>query len=101
MGTSPMAEPDQHLVVRGSRFALDVHGEGEAMLFIHGFPLDRTMWRGQLDASGGFRHIAPDLRGFGRSAPAPASWSLAEHADDFAALLDGVAAQRAVVCGLS
>ncbi|MFN0151082.1 MAG: alpha/beta fold hydrolase [bacterium] len=41
-------------------------GDGTPLLLIHGFPLDRTMWRPQLDElSKVARVIAPDLRGFG------------------------------------
>ncbi len=42
------------------------NGDGTPLLLIHGFPLDRTMWRPQLDGLSSIaRVIAPDLRGFG------------------------------------
>src|SRR6267142_1083225 len=101
MVTSPIAEPDQRLVVRGGRFALDIRGDGDPVLFIHGFPFNRTMWHLQLGQPAGARCIAPDLRGFGRSVPLSGRWTMADHADDLAGILDGLAIERAPVCGLS
>ena len=44
-------------------------GEGEAVLFCHGFPDTAYTWRKQMRAvaAAGYRAIAPDMRGFGRS----------------------------------
>jgi pimeloyl-ACP methyl ester carboxylesterase len=63
-------------------------GQGTPLLLVHGFPLDHTMWRGQIDAfSSPCRVIAPDLRGFGASSVTPGTVSMAQFADDLAALL--------------
>ena len=47
----------------------DDNGSGQPLLLIHGFPLNRTMWRPQIEAltQAGYRVITPDLRGFGES----------------------------------
>ena len=43
-------------------------GAGPPLLFVHGFPLDHTMWDAQIkELQSHFRVIAPDLRGFGQS----------------------------------
>lgn len=68
-------------------------GDGPVLVFIHGFPLDHTMWRFQTEAlSQHYRVIAPDLRGFGQSLIKPIAAktgvSLADYGDDLAALLD-------------
>lgn len=72
-------------------------------LFIHGFPLDSTMWLDQLALLADVRRcIAVDLRGFGLSDPAPGdSVSMAAHADDLALLLQTLGIARADVIGLS
>ena len=90
-------------LVRGAVIRADVEGDGGPILFIHGLPLDRTMWRHQVAGLKGWARIAPDLRGFGLSETPPAGWTLADHADDLAALLDerGLGSDGAVVCGLS
>ena len=83
--------------------AVDVRGEGVPVLFVHGFPFDRTVWRHQLAALSRVRRIAPDLRGVGGSgAPAGADgYSLTRYADDLVAVLDALGVRQAVVCGLS
>ena len=78
-------------------------GQGPVLLLVHGFPLDHTMWRGQIeDLAREFRVIAPDLRGFGRSDVTEGVVSMERFADDLAALLDALDARGEVAfCGLS
>jgi len=76
------------------------HG-GVPLLLLHGYPLDRQLWAPQLEGLRGHRVIAPDLRGFGESAAAAAPRTLAEHADDMAALLDTLGIPQVVLGGLS
>ena len=71
------------------------------MLFIHGFPLDRTIWRHQLDHLHDFHSIAPDLRGMGASDCPAGEYSIGRYAEDLAAVLDQVGQSRASICGLS
>ena len=81
---------------------LDV-GEGSPILFVHGFPLDHTMWREQVaELSRDFRCVVPDLRGFGQSTVTEGTVTMEQFADDLAALLDALAITEPVVlCGLS
>ena len=97
---SVRASETQHLAVRGLAVALDVQGDGSPILFIHGFPLDRTVWRQVMATLTGWKRIAPDLRGMGLS-DAPGKYAMTEYADDLAALLDALHIPKAVVCGLS
>ena len=77
-------------------------GEGEALVFIHGFPFRSTMWAPQFDAiPPGWRFIAPDLRGFGNSERGTALMSIDLFADDVVALLDHLEIEQAVICGMS
>jgi pimeloyl-ACP methyl ester carboxylesterase/acyl-CoA thioesterase FadM len=91
----------QQFTVRGISLTADVGGDGPAVLFVHGFPLDRTMWRPLTAALTGWRRIAPDLRGMGQSEGPDGGYQLTVYADDLAALLDALHVERAVVCGLS
>ena len=51
--------------VRGTELWCEDRGGGPPLLLVHGFPLDHTMWAGQIEAlSAQCRVIAPDLRGF-------------------------------------
>ncbi len=79
-------------------------GRGPAVLLVHGFPLDHGMWNGQIAAlSPQYRVLAPDLRGFGRSAAgSEEAITMERHADDLAALLEALAiGEPVVLCGLS
>ncbi len=89
------------LTVHGVELAVSVEGEGRAVVFLHGYPLDRTMWAHQVANLEGFRRIAPDLRGFGRSDAPDLGYSMVTWADDVAALLDALGEERAVLCGHS
>jgi len=94
--------PDlRHIEVNGVRIAYDDVGEGRAILFIHGFMFDRTIWRSQVAALESWRRIAPDQRGNGLSEAPERGYCMATYADDLAALLDALGVGRTVLCGLS
>lgn len=78
-------------------------GTGMPLLLVHGFPLDHTMWRFQIDGlSDRYRVICPDLPGFGTSRGDTEAMSMKKFADQIARLLDGMAIDEPVVfCGLS
>lgn len=87
--------------VNGVELAVEIRGEGPAVLFIHGYPLDRTIWADQLAHLQGWRRIAPDLRGFGDSDAPDLGYSMATWADDLVALLDQLGEEKVVLCGFS
>lgn len=91
----------QRITVNGVSLAVEVRGDGPAILFVHGYPLDRTIWRDQLDALEGFRRIAPDLRGMGESDAPDLGYGMPTYAADLAALLDTLGVDDVVLCGLS
>jgi YbgC/YbaW family acyl-CoA thioester hydrolase len=85
----------------GAELAVEVRGEGAPVVFIHGFPFDRTMWRHQLAGLSRWKRIALDLRGAGASSAPADGYSVAQYADDVVQVLDTLGIDRAVVCGLS
>ena len=97
---SASAHSARPVSVNGTVFSVDVRGEGAAILFVHGFPLDRTMWRHQLASLSRWKRIAPDLRGVG-DAVAASEESIGRYADDLVAVLDALGVRETVVCGLS
>ena len=76
-------------------------GKGPAVLLIHAFPLNHTMWASQIGPlSTRFRVIAPDIRGFGESQP-PSAWTMDELASDLNELLDNLGVTDCALAGLS
>jgi 3-oxoadipate enol-lactonase len=78
-------------------------GKGSPLVLVHGFPLDHSMWQGQLDGlADRYLLIAPDLRGFGASDVTAGTVSMQQMADDIAALLAAMQVTEPVAfCGLS
>lgn len=93
----------QTVHVNGVDLRVLVQGEGSPLVFVHGFPLDHSMWRWQLGQfTRTHRVIAPDLRGFGESDVTEGKVTMEQFADDLAAMLDELhVTEPIVLCGLS
>ena len=88
--------------VNGITIAYSDRGTGLPIVFLHAFPLNRTMWAAQEEAlSLQFRVITVDLRGHGESGAPLWRYTLEQSADDVNALLDQLSIQRAIFVGLS
>ncbi|WP_417513324.1 alpha/beta fold hydrolase [Minwuia sp.] len=77
--------------------------DGTPIIFVHGWPELSISWRGQLPVFGGlgFRAIAPDMRGYGRSScyDTHGDYCLEEIVADMVELLDHIGAERAIWVG--
>ncbi len=77
--------------------------EGTPLIFVHGWPELAISWRHQLPVFGalGFRAIAPDMRGYGRSSvyPRHEDYALEPIVADMLELLDHLGADRALWVG--
>jgi pimeloyl-ACP methyl ester carboxylesterase len=96
--------PDPVFVdTNGVRLAVYEQGSGPPVVLLHGFPELAFSWRHQLPAlaDAGFRAIAPDLRGYGRSdAPkAVEAYAIDELVADVTGLLDVFEIETAVIVG--
>lgn len=88
--------------VNGITLAYDDRGAGLPLVFLHAFPLNRTMWTAQEQAlSSRFRVVTVDLRGHGESDAPLWRYTLDQAADDVRGLLDHLSIQQAVFVGLS
>jgi 3-oxoadipate enol-lactonase len=88
-------------LVGDTGIAFDDIGSGLPVIFLHAFPLNRTMWEPQVTALvTDCRCIPVDFRGFGDSAPS-APYTVERYADDVVAVLDTLQIERAVIAGLS
>ena len=88
-------------VVDSLDIGYDDVGTGVPLLFVHAFPLNRTMWAPQVSALvERCRCVAADLRGFGDSSVAP-PYSMDQYADDLARLLDQLHIDQVTLVGCS
>jgi len=86
--------------VSGGRLHYETAGSGPALVFVHGFSLDRRMWEPQWRVfPRTHRCVRYDCRGFGASTP-PAGVPY-HHGDDLAAVLDHLEIAEAAIVGLS
>lgn len=91
-------------VVNNAGIAYDDHGAGLPVIFLHAFPLNRHMWKGELTTLLGeerYRLVALDWRGFGESDIVNDVSTMELFADDVAGLMDALGMENAVLCGLS
>ena len=78
-------------------------GKGRPVIFSHGWPLNADAWDEQMLflASRGFRCIAHDRRGHGRSSQPWDGNDLDRYADDLSELLDALDVEDAIIVGHS
>jgi len=96
--------PEPHLIeTNGIRMAVHETGEGPPVILLHGFPELAFSWRFQLPAlaDAGFRAIAPDQRGYGRTTAPPRveDYGIQELIGDINGLLDAFGLDRATFVG--
>jgi non-heme chloroperoxidase len=78
-------------------------GEGPVVTFSHGWPLSSDAWDGQMLflVHNGFRVVAHDRRGHGRSSQASSGNDMDGYADDFAAVIEALDLKDAILVGHS
>ncbi len=84
--------------------AYDDHGIGIPVIFLHAFPLNRSMWMDLTAAllkEQRYRLVTVDWRGFGESSINNSVSTMELFADDVAGLMDLLGMRQAILCGLS
>jgi 3-oxoadipate enol-lactonase len=88
--------------VGSGEIVYDDVGEGPAVVLLHGYPFNRSMWHEQVEIlKDNYRVITPDLRGLGESSVTERTATMDEMAEDVAALMDQLQVKRVVLGGLS
>ncbi|MFC5502737.1 alpha/beta fold hydrolase [Lysinimonas soli] len=79
------------------------HGSGQPVVLIHGYPLDGRSWERQTAAllSAGYRVIAYDRRGFGKSSQPTVGYDYDTFAADLNELLTALDLREVVLVGFS
>ena len=87
----------------GTRLYVKDWGSGRPVILIHGWPLSSDSWDDQTMgiADAGYRAIAYDRRGFGRSSQSWSGYDYDSLADDLAMVVEQTGARDAVLVGFS
>jgi 3-oxoadipate enol-lactonase len=94
-----------NLSVNVNNFDLSYDDVGEGLVpivFLHGYPFDKTMWHEQLEFfKATYRVIACDIRGFGKSTDEESHFSMDLFANDLILFIDKLGLDKVIICGLS
>ena len=90
-----------YVAANGIRIFYVEEGEGPLVLLCHGFPELSYSWRNQMAplAEAGFRAVAIDLPGYGRSDKPDVTYDVEWLCECLAGVIGGLGAERAVVVG--
>ena len=102
--TSAVRNASNHLVLKdGTSLFYKDWGSGQPIVFSHGWPLTADAWDAQLlfMSERGYRVVAHDRRGHGRSTQTWTGNDMNTYADDLAALVDHLDLKEAVLVGHS
>jgi pimeloyl-ACP methyl ester carboxylesterase len=99
-----MSKPIERMVkTNGISLNVVEQGQGPLVLLCHGFPESSYSWRHQINAlaAAGFRAVAADMRGYGKSDRPEAidQYTILHLVGDVVGLLDAFETPRAVVVG--
>ena len=101
-----MREIGNNIEITVNDLTVSYNDEGEngapVIIFIHGFPFNKSMWDKQLKAlKENYRVIAYDVRGHGNSDAGKGDFSIELFANDLLSFMDELKIDKAMLCGLS
>lgn len=80
----------------------EVKSPSATVVFIHGFPFGKEIWKSQLESlSEQVQGISYDIRGYGESDPGHGYFSIDLFANDLINLIEHLHLNRVVLCGVS
>ncbi len=86
----------------GIEYTVDGPRTGMPIIFVHGFPFSKEMWRPQVDALKSNHYVITyDVRGHGASDPDNCQYTVEYFVDDLFALIDHLKLSKVVSVGLS
>jgi 3-oxoadipate enol-lactonase len=80
----------------------DYEGSGDALIFVHAFPLSSKMWNPQVEFfKNKFRIITYDVRGLGKSNSVNNLFTMESYANDLLNIIEYLKLEKVIACGLS
>lgn len=107
LGSCKSADPDfseGHIALEpGMSMSYRLCGQGDTtLLFIHGWGIDKTYWKPQLDAfCPQYRVVTIDLPGFGLSGKNRTEWTFDQYAEDVKKGIDHLGLKKVILIGHS
>ena len=89
-------------IINGLSVFLEGKSKNKAIIFVHGFPYDHTMWKAQIDElNEKYFCIAYDIRGLGESPAGDGQFTMESFVDDLEKIVDELKLNKPILCGLS
>lgn len=89
-------------LINGLSVFFEGSSNNRAIIFIHGFPYDHTMWKAQIDElSKNYFCVAYDIRGLGESPTGDGQFTMELFVDDLEIVVNELNLDRPIICGLS
>jgi pimeloyl-ACP methyl ester carboxylesterase len=89
-------------IINGLSIFLEGNSKNKAIIFLHGFPYDHTMWKAQVDEFGEkYFCVTYDIRGLGESPADNGQFTMESFVDDLEMIINEMKLTKPVLCGLS
>ncbi len=101
-----MRHPGSNISISINNLIVSYNDQGPddapVIIFIHGFPLNKSMWDMQVDVlKDNYRVIAYDIRGYGNSDPGIDDFFIELFVQDLLRFMDKLGIEKSILCGLS
>lgn len=88
--------------INGLSVFLEGNHKNKAIIFLHGFPYDHTIWQAQVEAfSEQFYCVAYDIKGLGGSSVGDGQFTMESFVDDLEVIIKELGLEMPIVCGHS
>jgi len=90
------------LLINDLALQLSGNEQNPAIIFVHGFPYDHTMWNKQVEYFDNiFFCITYDIRGLGASKVGDGQFTMEKFAEDLFSIIEELKLKKPILCGLS
>jgi 3-oxoadipate enol-lactonase len=91
----------KHLI-NGLSVFIEGNNKNKAIVFLHGFPYDHSMWQKQCDSFyENYFCVTYDIRGLGTSPAGNGQFTMESFVDDLEIIIDELKLHKPILCGLS